>query len=41
LSATDRQCETTGDVSVGLRSRTTRRPHAGQYIGIRAMENAA
>ena len=41
LSATDRQCETTGDVSVGLRSRTTRRPQAGQYIGIRAIEKVA
>jgi hypothetical protein len=31
----------TGDAAVGLRSLITRRPHAGQYIGMRAIETVA
>jgi hypothetical protein len=35
------QYATVGDCSVGFRSRTTRRPHAGQNVGIRATEKRA
>ena len=31
----------TGDAPVGLRSLITRRPHAGQYMGMRATEKVA
>jgi hypothetical protein len=35
------QCAIVGDCGVGFRSLTTRRPQAGQNVGMRAMEKRA
>jgi hypothetical protein len=40
-SATWRQRATAGESGLGVRSLTTRRPHAGQNAGMRAIENLA